>query len=165
VLADHSNFSLSVLRVLARQGQKGPADLPSCRLAFPLPDCLCSCSPSRETELWSFCFTVFFLWGGAGVVLGFELRALNLLGRYSTTWTIPQPFLLQVFLEIGSQMYAQAGLDSSPPIYASHVAGIAGICTTMPSFLLVEVGSQTTILSMSTSWAAGITGISHHASL
>jgi hypothetical protein len=46
---------------------------------------------------------------GEGVVWGFELRALCLLGRCSTTW---------LFLRWMS-LYAQAGLDCDPPVCVS----------------------------------------------
>jgi hypothetical protein len=35
---------------------------------------------------WNF---IWFFWGEGGT--GFELRALHLLDRHSTTWVIPQP--------------------------------------------------------------------------
>jgi hypothetical protein len=58
------------------------------------------------------------------VILGFELRALNLRERclYHLNHTLALYAL--VILGIGPHVYAQAGLDLDPPIYASHIAGI-----------------------------------------
>jgi hypothetical protein len=52
---------------------------------------------------------------------GFELRALNLLGRHSTTLAMPLAFFALVIFELGPHVYAQLGLDNYPPIYTSHV--------------------------------------------
>jgi hypothetical protein len=52
------------------------------------------------------------------VLLGFELRASCLLGRRSSSWATLQSFLVIIF-QIGSQVYACAGLD--------HDLGVAGM--------------------------------------
>jgi hypothetical protein len=63
----------------------------------------------------------------------FELRALSLLGRHSTTWAIPLVLFAFSIFPIGSRFYAKAGLDSNPPIYAQA-------CTITPNFLLIQMG-------------------------
>jgi hypothetical protein len=48
------------------------------------------------------------------VVVGFELRALYMLGRYSTTWTMPPSLFTLVVLGIGSHIcWDWLGLGSS----------------------------------------------------
>jgi hypothetical protein len=42
--------------------------------------------------------------------MGFELRALHLLGKLSTTSATPQPLFLVLIFQLGSQIFALAGL-------------------------------------------------------
>jgi hypothetical protein len=51
---------------------------------------------------------------------------------------LPPLFTLLIFL-IGSSIYAQAGLDLDPLIYASCAAGMTGTCF-HAQLLLVEMG-------------------------
>jgi hypothetical protein len=79
----------------------------------------------------------FFFAGEA--VLGFELSALYLLGRRSTTWATPSALWVLVIFEIGSCIVlVQSGSDSS--IYVSSVHRIIDLCH-HTQFLLVEMGS------------------------
>jgi hypothetical protein len=94
------------------------------------------------------------------VVLEFELRALHLLDRCSTTSAIHQSFLL------GSCTYAWAILDNNPTIYTSLVAEITAVCHHTQAYWLrwgLAIFSQpwTTILSISASQLARIKGMSH----
>jgi hypothetical protein len=61
-----------------------------------------------EDEAFLFFILIIFF-----VVLGFDLKASCLLGRYSTTWdTLPALFVLDIF-EVGSRdLFAQAGFKS-----------------------------------------------------
>jgi hypothetical protein len=68
--------------------------------------------------LWSNIFFSFL------VVLEFELRALYLLGRSSTTW-VKSPLSFSYF-QRRSHFYAHASPDHSPPIYTSHIVGMTG---------------------------------------
>jgi hypothetical protein len=64
------------------------------------------------------------------VVMGFQPRALHLLGRCSTTWaTYPALFVLDIFL-IGSRIFCpgQLGAHVNSPIYISFVAGMTDQC-------------------------------------
>jgi hypothetical protein len=81
----------------------------------------------------------------------------------------PKPFLILLFLDRVS-VYAQAVLPHDPPIYASYIAGMAGMCYHV-QVLLVGMGvsrtfclgwPQTTFLPISTFQEARITDMSHH---
>jgi hypothetical protein len=61
-------------------------------------------------------FGFVFVVVGFLAVLGFELRALHLLGSWSTTLAITSALFALVVLEIGSHVFAQANLDCNPPI-------------------------------------------------
>jgi hypothetical protein len=73
---------------------------------------------SSYIEVDIFCY--FFL-----AVLGLELSALHLLGRYSAAWPHLQPFS---YLSNRPCVYAQARLDLSL-IYISQTAGMIGHST------------------------------------
>jgi hypothetical protein len=73
-------------------------------------------------------------------VLGFEHRALGLVGWYSSTWVTAPALLALVIFEIIS-FYDWDGLDYDPPICVFHVVGITDACH-VPNFLLVEVGKS-----------------------
>jgi hypothetical protein len=60
------------------------------------------------------------------VTLGFDIRALSLVGKCSRA-THPA-FLLWLFFKIGPHIYAWASLDPRRPIYAPHVTGVTGTC-------------------------------------
>jgi hypothetical protein len=61
-----------------------------------------------------------------------------MIGRYSTSSAqFPAIFALIIF-QIGFHTYTQSNLDSDPPIYTSHVAGVAG--TQHYVHLLVKIG-------------------------
>jgi hypothetical protein len=49
---------------------------------------------------------------------GVWIHGLTLLGRCSTTWATPPVFFALVIFEIRSHIYAWAGLDHDPSIYA-----------------------------------------------
>jgi hypothetical protein len=66
-----------------------------------------------------FFFFFFFL-----VVLGFELRALHLLGKLSTTSATNPDLLLLVFFQMGSCAFSQANLG---PWSTSSAAGMTGL--------------------------------------
>jgi hypothetical protein len=77
----------------------------------------CQFSPKLMLKIHSQCNVKFF--GGTG----FELRALPLLGRCSTTWAmLPALFALVIF-QIGSHIFTWAVLDYNL-IYISHLAGM-----------------------------------------
>jgi hypothetical protein len=61
---------------------------------------------------------------GRGAVLFVELRSLYLLGKFFPTWAMPPAFFALLFFWDGVSLYAWAGLDCDPPVYASHVAGM-----------------------------------------
>jgi hypothetical protein len=60
-------------------------------------------------------------------VLGFELRALCLLHKHSTTWVKSPVLFALVIFQIRSCVFAWTRLDLDP-IYASCVAGKTGTC-------------------------------------
>jgi hypothetical protein len=99
-------------------------------------------------------------------VLGFELRTFHLIGRHSTTWAMaPAGFALVIF-EIGSCVLL-ANLDHDPPIYASH-----RYMPSHPAFSCWDWVLQTfcpswtgTMISISASCVAGMTGTCHHAQI
>jgi hypothetical protein len=72
-------------------------------------------------------YWLFIYLGGA--VLEFELRASHLLGSYSFTWAMPQPFFAWIDFQIGSHGFAQ----SQPQAIVIHLpltsleAGIRGV--------------------------------------
>jgi hypothetical protein len=51
-------------------------------------------------------------------VMGFELRALHLLGKHSTTWDTPRPFCVGCFWN-GVLLYSQVNMDCDPHFCAS----------------------------------------------
>jgi hypothetical protein len=58
--------------------------------------------------------------------LGFEVRTLHLLGKYSTIWAkTPALFALVCF----SDRVSLLALDHDSPTSASHVAGIIAVCS------------------------------------
>jgi hypothetical protein len=57
-----------------------------------------------------------------GMIPGFELRALHLLGKGSTALATPPSLSALMMLELGSH-FAQAKLDHDPSLYASPIAG------------------------------------------
>jgi hypothetical protein len=95
-------------------------------------------------------------------VLRFELRAC-------APYICLSPFALGIF-QTGLLIYAQAGLDHSPPTYTSQVAGMIGTCTT-PSLYWLRWGWGLThfwpglasdcVLPISISKVARLTGVSH----
>jgi hypothetical protein len=74
-----------------------------------------SCHDSTRAALL-LVFVLGFLGG-----TGFELRALSLLGRCSTTCT--PAFSASVILGIGSNIFIQVGLEGDPSVYAPQTAG------------------------------------------
>jgi hypothetical protein len=85
-------------------------------------------------------FSIFFFFFFFAV-LGFELRALCLLGQGCATWaTLPAALSALVTFEIEFHFYAWAGLNHNPPIYASCVTGVTDTCH-HAHLLLVEKGS------------------------
>jgi hypothetical protein len=61
------------------------------------------------------------------LVLGLELRALHLLDRCSTTWTIPQPIFALVIFQIGSSAFCLwPASDCDLPTCAFHIAWVIG---------------------------------------
>jgi hypothetical protein len=94
------------------------------------------------------------------VVLGFELRALNLARQacYHLIHTLSQ-FCLGWFWVRVSNFCSRPSSDHDPPIYVSHVAGMTGVC----HHAWFTALDRYVHLSMSTSWVAGITEVSHYA--
>jgi hypothetical protein len=97
---------------------------------------------------------------------GFEVRALCLLSRCSTTWDTPHPFLIYFSDRVSyflPWLIWTAILLFVLPVYLE-----LQMCTTMPRFF-VEMGSlifcpgwpQTMIFPGSAFWVTGITGMSH----
>jgi hypothetical protein len=89
-------------------------------------------------------------------VLGFELRALSLLGKHSITWATPLViFGLGYFSDRSCATLPRLAWNCKPPIYAFHESGITGMAcgaqfprvlfthsfSPLPSWLLL-VGSQ-----------------------
>jgi hypothetical protein len=60
-------------------------------------------------------------------VLGFEFRALRLLGRHSTLEPCLQPFLLLIVFQVGFSVFAWLAWDWELPTYVSHVAEVTDI--------------------------------------
>jgi hypothetical protein len=56
----------------------------------------------------------------------FKLRVLHLLCRFSTTWTMPQPFCSGYFW-VRVSHFDWAGLHHDPPMLPT-IAGIVGVC-------------------------------------
>jgi hypothetical protein len=54
---------------------------------------------------------------------------------------MPQTLLGLDIFQIGSHIYVRAGLECSPPIYTSQVAGMT-VCITTPGFFLFKIGSH-----------------------
>jgi hypothetical protein len=73
-------------------------------------------------------FAVVILKGAGSLceVLGFELMALHLPGRHCIAPHSQPFFALGIFL-LGFCIYAQAILGNHLPIYASCIAGVAGV--------------------------------------
>jgi hypothetical protein len=69
------------------------------------------------------------------MVVGFELRALNLIGRHFTTSAMPPALFTLVIFLIRSHFYAQTSLDLDPPIYAFHIPGMTGKCHHIQLFM------------------------------
>jgi hypothetical protein len=70
------------------------------------------------------------------MILRFELMAVCLLSRCSTTGTTLLTLFVLVIFQIGSSVFAWADLNQSPPMYTLCVAGMAGMCHhTQPSWL------------------------------
>jgi hypothetical protein len=69
--------------------------------------------------------TLFFFFWVVVVVLGFELRASHLLGRFLSLEPCPSPFFAVVIFHIGSHVF-HLGLasDHDPPTYTFCIAGI-----------------------------------------
>jgi hypothetical protein len=55
-------------------------------------------------------------------VLGFELRALNLISKHYSTWTMQSTLFALLIFQIESRFYSLADLDLNPPIYTSMTA-------------------------------------------
>jgi hypothetical protein len=80
---------------------------------------------------------------------------------------------LLAYFQRESCIFIQAGLNCHPPVHASHIAGMTGVCH-HKQLLLVEMGvsqvfcpgqPQTTILLISAPEVAGIIGVSLHGSV
>jgi hypothetical protein len=69
------------------------------------------------------------------VLLGFELTALHLLGRHSTTPATPGLFDLAVFPVGLAGMCRPAWTVCDHPIYASHVTGMTVVLHNAQPFL------------------------------
>jgi hypothetical protein len=66
-------------------------------------------------------------------VLGFELRAQDLLGRHSTIRATPPALFALVIWEIESSLLVQACLDHNPSILCFPL-GVTGMCHHCPAF-------------------------------
>jgi hypothetical protein len=107
----------------------------------------------ESVNMTSFFGCCFFL-----AVLGFEFRALHLLGRWSPTWASPLALFALVISGTRSHIFAQVGLTT----VLTYVCCVAGIRSEPPYPLFyVEVEpcqlpalglSQITILPISTEW-------------
>jgi hypothetical protein len=73
-------------------------------------------------------------------ILGFELRALQLLGKLLFE-PCPVLFALVIFFYSGLSL-CQAGLDHDPSIFIFHVAGMTGKNHHTPSFYLLRWDRQ-----------------------
>jgi hypothetical protein len=70
-------------------------------------------------------------------VLGFEFRVSCFLSRYSTTWSMFNPFYFHYFGGLGLLFYAWAGLDSDLPVSTSHITGMTGMCHNTQLFFIM----------------------------
>jgi hypothetical protein len=73
---------------------------------------------------------------GARLVLGFELRALKLVVRGSSTWATPIVFLVFAWVIFGIVSEAVLEWLSDPPTYDPRVAGIIDVHQSRPTYLL-----------------------------
>jgi hypothetical protein len=102
------------------------------------------------------------------VILGFELRALCLLGRWSYKLShTPSPFLLH-FSDRFSCFLLMASLNCNPPTYALGVSGFIDlshhdrfVCWDGSSLTFCPGWPQTTVFLISTFWVAETTGKCH----
>jgi hypothetical protein len=67
---------------------------------------------------------------------GFELRALSLLGRCSTTWAMSPVLSASVIFWAGTHICALVSLDHSPANSASYIAGMMDVCYLSPVFII-----------------------------
>jgi hypothetical protein len=74
-------------------------------------------------------------------ILGFELRALCLLSKFSTTSTTYPALLALVIFEISFHIYAQAVLDHNLPVYVFYIAEMTDAFPCL-AILLVEMKSS-----------------------
>jgi hypothetical protein len=70
----------------------------------------------------------------------FELWALYLLGRNSTASAMPLALLYFSYFLIGSHIFAWAGLDQDPLIYASYIVGMTGCMPPCSAFYWLRWG-------------------------
>jgi hypothetical protein len=102
-------------------------------------------------------------------VLGFELRTLHLLSRYSTTWVIPPALLLWVIFEIGYHFILRPPWTTILRFMFSHSWDDKCMppCPTFYSLRCHKQFAQAgfelwSFSSISTSWVVASTGVSHH---
>jgi hypothetical protein len=100
------------------------------------------------------------------IVLGIELRASHLLGRWSMAWAM-SPALFVIF-QIGFHIFALAKMDYDPPTYGLlHSWDHRQIPPFQAQFLrwgptnFLPDYPQTMILPIFASWVTGIVGVSH----
>jgi hypothetical protein len=93
------------------------------------------------------------------VGLGFELRALHLLGRRPTTSVTPPTVCALVYFQIGSHTDAHVELAHNPLFMFPIVAGMTGTHHHIP-LSLVGMGPGTAILLISASQVTRIIGLS-----
>jgi hypothetical protein len=99
--------------------------------------------------LWTF---VYFVFGTQGIALARQMLY---------TWTTPPTLFASGIFQIGSNIYAQAGLDCDPPIFASHIAGITGTHHHTQLFSGWDGVSLILPLLISASQVTRITGMSY----
>jgi hypothetical protein len=101
----------------------------------------------------------FFFGGSTGVWTQGLVLAMQV------AWATPPVFFALVVFGIGFHIYSWADLDHNPPIYASSVAGMIGVCH--HTQLLIEMGfswtppAPRTDLKPRSSWVAGITSMNY----
>jgi hypothetical protein len=102
-------------------------------------------------------------------ILGFELKALYLLSRYSITWARSPALLALVIFPADSHTFSWAGLDLNLPVCASCIVGVIGMnhhtrVIGWDGFPLTFClgWPWTTILLISASWVDRFKDVSHH---
>jgi hypothetical protein len=113
------------------------------------------CKVMREKFLFSNHIDIFLVVG-----LGFELWAMHLLGKCSTSWAMTSVLSLVFFLKVESHIFAWdwPQIKILPLMFPMQLGW--QVCTSMPG-LFVEITfcsewTRTIILLISSSWVAGI---------